>query len=468
MKLTWCGEGEDVKIAGAFNDWAPAETIKQEDNSRVYQQDVQPGKYTYKWVIDGEWLVDTTQPSDTDESGNVNNVEVVVEENEPNKVDLPEQIYLTIHSAKNLPKMDVASAGDPYVIIKYGNIQLRSPTQTKTSNPEWHFEADLKLNNVDKEITVALYDEDKYTKDDFFGDFKLNIDDIIKQETVLNQTAKLSKKGEIVYSVSILKQYNRLTDSTVSLDGSAKTANAEAFKEPRAASEEATNEEATNEEVTSEEAMSGDSDSWERVSVGDCAGIAGDIPAELADKGTLGDATTKEGFVIAEVEENNNQSKKIINIERIFSWSEEFDSKIVSGGELLEDDNYAVFYWDTQDYTLLKQGIWCKQVRDTWILRRLSSNKVETLKNADQIDECLKSVLQTKESLAELLKSTLTKKIEFEGALSRWKHDKITVEKVQEGDLKTVTLRTNDCMMSGLKNIYALSNQLSLNKLKLI
>jgi hypothetical protein len=199
---------------------------------------------------------------------------------------------------------------------------------------------------------------------------------------------------------------------------------------------------------------SGDSDSWERVSVGDCA-----------DKWSLGD---KDGFVIADVDDASTKSKKIINLERIFSWSEGFDSKISSEGESLEDDKYVVFYWDTPDYALLKQGVWCKQIRDTWIIRRLCESKVVTIKSAEEINECLKSVLSTEEPLTELLKSTLTKKIEFEGSLSRWRHGNIIVEKVQEGELKTVTLRTEDCMIEGLKKIYALSDQLDLLKLKLI
>ena len=52
----------------------------------------------------------------------MNNIEVV---EESNKDTSPAQIHLTIHSAKDLPKMDVTSAGDPYVIIKYGSIEFR-------------------------------------------------------------------------------------------------------------------------------------------------------------------------------------------------------------------------------------------------------------------------------------------------------------------------------------------------------
>jgi len=336
LELSWTGEGGDVKIAGSFNNWTPAETTQNPDNSRLFSAQVEPGKYTYKWVVDGNWLVDNGQPKDTDEEGNTNNV-VNVEEK---------------------------------TVEESPNVATEEPTIVK----------------VEQSAAVEAVDVEH---------------------------------------------------------------------EPRAASEDTSGE------------VSGDSDSWERVSVGDCAdkGSVGSGGGN-ADKTSLGEIAEKEGFVMADAEDN--KSRKIINIERIFSWSEGFDSSIIGlQAESVEDDKYTVYYWDTMDYTLLKQGIWCKQIQDSFMLRRLSS-KVETFESMDQINECLNSVLDTKESLTELLKTTLTKKIEFPGAISRWKVGNIGVEKVQEGDLVTVTLRTEDCMLEGLKKIYALSSQLALQKLKLI
>ena len=78
----------------------------------------------------------------------------------------------------------------------------------------------MKLNKTDKVITITLYDEDKYTKDDIIGEFKLNVDDIIKEETVLNRSAKLSKKGEVIYSATVLKQFSGHRDLELSVDGS--------------------------------------------------------------------------------------------------------------------------------------------------------------------------------------------------------------------------------------------------------
>lgn len=37
-----------------------------------------PGKYHYKFVVDGQWLCDLGKPTVTDEEGNLNNVIEVV------------------------------------------------------------------------------------------------------------------------------------------------------------------------------------------------------------------------------------------------------------------------------------------------------------------------------------------------------------------------------------------------------
>ena len=44
LELSWTGEEADVKIAGSFNNWTPAETTQNQDNSRVYSAQVEPGK----------------------------------------------------------------------------------------------------------------------------------------------------------------------------------------------------------------------------------------------------------------------------------------------------------------------------------------------------------------------------------------------------------------------------------------
>jgi len=329
-KLEWSGEGSEVKIAGEFNSWTPADT-KLEDNTYIFTSHLSPGRYTYKWVVDGNWIVNNNQPTITDESGNVNNV-IVVES-------------ISGEQVSDLPKED---AHKP-----------------------------------------------------------------------------------------------------------------EADQEMRAASEETSGE------------LSGDSDSWERVSVGDCATTetenksSSEKKEEVKKCESVGDIT-KEGFVMADANATSEKKKSVIKIERIFSSSCAFEAKMSESKEGVEEENYEVNYWDTPEFSLLKDGVWCKQVKDQWILRKLIDNKVHSIKSEDEIEKNLQSILDTQDPLSTLIKTLLTRKIQFSGATTRWKLDNIDIERIQEGNIKTVTLRIEDCMIDGLKKIYSLAENLSLQKLKLV
>jgi len=331
-KMEWRGEGSEVKIAGEFNSWTPADT-KLEDNTYTFSCHLSPGRYTYKWVVDGNWIVDTNQPTITDEGGNVNNV-IVVES-------------ISGEEVSDLPKEEAAKT--------------------------------------------------------------------------------------------------------------------EADHEMRAASEETSGE------------LSGDSDSWERVSVGDCATTETETKSssekkedEEVKKTESTAEITKEGFVIADADAVSDKKKSVIKIERIFSSSCAFEAKMSENKEGVEEESYDVNYWDTPDFSLLKDGIWCKQVKDQWVLRKLIDNKVQSIKSEEEIEKNLQSILDTQDSLSDLVKTFLTRKIQFSGATTRWKLDNIDIEKIQEGDIKTVTLRIEDCMIDGLKKIYSLAENLSLQKLKLV
>lgn len=54
-----------VFVAGTFNDWdAEAIPMKDETNSGNYHATIEltPGKYEYKFIIDGVWCVDENNP----------------------------------------------------------------------------------------------------------------------------------------------------------------------------------------------------------------------------------------------------------------------------------------------------------------------------------------------------------------------------------------------------------------------
>jgi 1,4-alpha-glucan branching enzyme len=53
----------EVQIAGDFNDWTPEHTL-MEPKGRVWRRVLQlaPGRYRYRFVIDGKWLPDPLNP----------------------------------------------------------------------------------------------------------------------------------------------------------------------------------------------------------------------------------------------------------------------------------------------------------------------------------------------------------------------------------------------------------------------
>jgi len=203
---------------------------------------------------------------------------------------------------------------------------------------------------------------------------------------------------------------------------------------------------------------SGDSDSWERVSVGDCA-------TEDRSKGS----SSPELVEAAGEEPNNNTVKSSQKIERLFSPGAEFFTVISASGEKLESCEYPVMYWDSPEYTLMKQGVWLKQYLDKWMLRKLDKVGVQTEEDRGKVEETLSQLLHRKVTLeSESLNATLKKSIQFQGEKSRWNVDGLEVEYVREGDLKTVTIRTEGSLGEGLERLYATANLLKLNRFNLV
>jgi 1,4-alpha-glucan branching enzyme len=49
-----------VSVVGSFNGWDPAkgEMKRQQDGTFRRKEKLQPGRYEYKFLVDGQWLVD--------------------------------------------------------------------------------------------------------------------------------------------------------------------------------------------------------------------------------------------------------------------------------------------------------------------------------------------------------------------------------------------------------------------------
>jgi AMP-activated protein kinase-like protein/uncharacterized protein DUF3471 len=68
-----------VAVAGSFNEFKQSQLLcGKEGDGWVCRIDLAPGKYTYKFIIDGDWILDPENPTtEDDERGFTNSVVVV-------------------------------------------------------------------------------------------------------------------------------------------------------------------------------------------------------------------------------------------------------------------------------------------------------------------------------------------------------------------------------------------------------
>lgn len=76
FKLKGYADAKIVALAGTFNNWNQSQTLcAREGDEWICRVDLKPGKYTYKFVIDGNWTTDPANPdSESDGRGNTNSV----------------------------------------------------------------------------------------------------------------------------------------------------------------------------------------------------------------------------------------------------------------------------------------------------------------------------------------------------------------------------------------------------------
>jgi hypothetical protein len=76
FRLQGFGDASIVALAGAFNNWDQSQLVcNHEGGEWVCRVDLEPGEYTYKFIVDGNWVLDPDNPNTVeDEAGNTNNV----------------------------------------------------------------------------------------------------------------------------------------------------------------------------------------------------------------------------------------------------------------------------------------------------------------------------------------------------------------------------------------------------------
>jgi Glycogen recognition site of AMP-activated protein kinase len=85
FRLKGHADASVVVLAGSFNQWNESQLLfGREGGEWVCRVDLDPGRYAYKFIVDGNWLLDPANPeTEEDEAGNVNSVVVVTKNVNP-------------------------------------------------------------------------------------------------------------------------------------------------------------------------------------------------------------------------------------------------------------------------------------------------------------------------------------------------------------------------------------------------
>jgi translation elongation factor EF-1beta len=87
--FVWPHGGKSASVVGTFNHWN-ATPLSKQGNYFFTVLDLADGVYSYKFVVDGRWVYDISQPHEDDGSGNWNNY-VEVGEKHAQKESAPKQ-----------------------------------------------------------------------------------------------------------------------------------------------------------------------------------------------------------------------------------------------------------------------------------------------------------------------------------------------------------------------------------------
>ena len=79
FRLKGYSDASIVALAGSFNNWNQSQFIfGKEGDEWICRIDLEPGKHAYKFIVDGNWLLDPANPNTEDDDYGVKNSVIVV------------------------------------------------------------------------------------------------------------------------------------------------------------------------------------------------------------------------------------------------------------------------------------------------------------------------------------------------------------------------------------------------------
>jgi hypothetical protein len=80
FRLKGYTEASIVALAGSFNNWNQSQFIfGKEGDDWVCRIDLEPGEHAYKFIVDGNWLLDPANPNTKDDDYGVKNSVIIVQ-----------------------------------------------------------------------------------------------------------------------------------------------------------------------------------------------------------------------------------------------------------------------------------------------------------------------------------------------------------------------------------------------------
>lgn len=211
-------------------------------------------------------------------------------------------------------------------------------------------------------------------------------------------------------------------------------------------------------EVEDGENSSGDSDSWEKVS----------IPETEAGANGGGGAGANGGGV--EAGANGSLIQKIAVVERVFSLSSSFDNAVKeveeNKGSLVEEKCLTDVYYDTVDYQLLRRGVWVKNrvggAEESWQLRSVVNQELKICDDIDDVIKHLEAEFGETGTLEEIVKRKLQEMTRVTVRVSKWRVGETEVEIRKEGEVETALVRVVGDIVTALKDLEASAEKLKL------
>lgn len=107
------------------------------------------------------------------------------------------QLYVQVVEARNLIAKDPNGFSDPFVRLALGATKSRTVVVHKNLNPSWHEEFFFNVSDLDDELKVTVWDQDRFS-DDFLGQMKIPVSQVLNadKQTLSNKWFPLQKRSE--------------------------------------------------------------------------------------------------------------------------------------------------------------------------------------------------------------------------------------------------------------------------------